>query len=339
MEGFDVFFSIVSIIIFSQSLTADKKFMESKDPNLYYAVRSKGTAAKVFFIISCVRFGISIVSMCSILGVFTMGADLFLDDMGAVISLLAVSLISNVITFIIGIMSLIKYKEAQKLYSTLPPKPAAVNGGSNAVPYGNGAANNGTNYANPSNTNYSTNNTGAQGSYQVNVHTNDPAQLRSSTGDQSPFEAPPPNYTKYNYGNTANYQRGITIPIPNSPQGSPQNVRQGAPMRSEGSTPSYNPPPNSSSANVNNSAKVNNAKPKQYVSQMPEVTPFTASKPSAAANVPANTASAPQKPAAPIVVPVAPEIKRETTVRCKHCGVTNKEGDKFCTFCGKSLSE
>ncbi|MDE6580619.1 MAG: zinc ribbon domain-containing protein [Ruminiclostridium sp.] len=314
--------------------------MQTKDPSLYPAVKSKGNTAKVFFIFSCIRFVVGIVSICGIMGVLTMGTDNFFEDKGAFISIFAVSLISNVITFTIGVMSIVKYKEAQKLYSTLTPKPGAVNGSFNSAHYGNGANNNGTNYANPSNTSYNTNNTGAQGSYQVNVHTNDPAQLRSSTGDQSPFEAPPPNYTKYNYVNTADYQRGITFPIQNNPQGSsPQNVRQSAPMRSESSTPSYNPPPNSSSANVNNSAAVNNAKPRQYVSQMPEVTPLPASKPSAAANAPANTASAPQNPVVPVILPVPPEIKREATVRCKHCGVTNKDGDKFCTFCGKSLSE
>lgn len=336
MEGFDVFFGIISIVIFSQSLKADDRFLKAKDPNLYPAAKSWGTAAKVFFAFSCFRLGFGIITICSLMGIFSIGTDSPFESMSAVISVFAVGLVFNVITFIIGVMSVMKYKEAQKLYPTLTPKPGAVNGGFNSAPYGNGANNNGTNYANPSNTSYNTNNTGAQ----MNAHTNDPAQLRSSTGDQSPFEAPPPNYTKYNYGNTANYQRGITFPIQNNPQGSsPQNVQQGAPMRSEGSTPSYDPPPNSSSSNINNSAAVNNAKPRQYVSQMPEVTPLPASKPSTSTNAPANTASAPQKPVVPVILPVAPEIKRETTVRCKHCGVTNKEGDKFCTFCGKSLSE
>ncbi len=340
MEGFDVFFSIISIIFFSQSLTADKKFMQTKDPNLYPAVKSKGNAAKVFFIFSCIRFVVGIVSICGIMGVFSMGADLFFEDRGALISLFAVSLISNVITFTIGVMSVMKYKEAQKLYSTLTPKPSAVNGGFNAVPYGNGANNNGTNYANPNNTGANYNNSNmqsaanAQSSYQ-NLHTNDPAQLRSSTGDQSPFEAPPPNYTRYNYGNTGGYQKGITIPIPhNDPQNNnPQNIRQNTSVQPVNRTEGYNPPP------VNNSANVNKTEPKQYVSQMPEVTPFSASNPSTASSATQNAAAAPQKPVVPVVVPAPAEIKRETTVRCKHCGVTNKEGDKFCTFCGKSLSE
>lgn len=48
MQGFDIFFCVISIIFFSRSLSACKEFMQKKDPSLYSAVKSRGSAAKLF---------------------------------------------------------------------------------------------------------------------------------------------------------------------------------------------------------------------------------------------------------------------------------------------------
>ena len=330
MEGFDIFFCIVSIIFFSRSLTACKEFLQKKDPSMFPSVKSKGSVAKVFFVITCIRFGLSMVSIVGFMEMFSFGEDSFYNNFGSVIFVFVIGMIVNVITLIMGIITIMKYTEAQKAYAAIAPKVNGTVGGFNAaVPFGNAANNNGANYANPNNYNAggtgynsaNTNNTGAQGGYQVNVHTNDPTQLRSATGDQSPFEAPPPNYKNYNYGNSGQQAK------PNHAyQDPPQRTPQQPASSASNSASNYRQPfaDNTPKTVVNTNT---DPQPKQYISQMPEVTPFSNAQPTA------NTV--PQMPA----VPVPSETKRETTVRCKHCGVTNKEGDKFCTFCGKSLSE
>ena len=336
MEGFDIFFCIVSIILFSRSLTACKEFLQKKDPSMFPAVKSKGSVAKVFFVITCIRFGISFVGIIGFAEMISFGEDSFYNNLGSVIAVFIVGFIVNIVTLVMGIITIKKYDEAQKANNAIAPKPNGAVGGFNAaVPFGNTANNNGANYANPNNYNAggtgynsaNTNNRGVQGGYQVNVHTNDPAQLRSATGDQSPFEAPPPNYKNYNYGN-------------GSQQAKPNPAYQNPPQRTPQQPANYNKPAADKTPNTNIYANVNNtpnasAEPKQYVSQMPGAAPFVGTQPTA--NAPAS--SVPQSPITPAAVPVTPEIKRESTVRCKHCGVTNKEGDKFCTFCGKSLSE
>ena len=341
MEGFDIFFCIVSIILFSRSLTACKEFLQKKDPSMFPAVKSKGSVAKVFFVITCIRFGLSMVSIVGFVEMFSFGEDSFYNNLGSVISVFIIGMIVNVITLIMGIITIMKYTEAQKAYAAIAPKVNGTVGGFNAaVPFGNTANNNGANYANPNNSNpnnynaggtgynsANTNNRGIQGGYQVNVHTNDPTQLRSTTGDQSPFEAPPPNYKNYSYGNGGQ-------------QAKPDPAYQNPPQRTPQQPANYNKPAANKTPNTNIYANVNNtpnvgSEPKQYVSQMPESVPFGGTQPTANADA----SSVTQKPAIPAAVPVPSEIKREATVRCKHCGVTNKEGDKFCTFCGKSLSE
>ena len=317
---------------------------------MFPAVKSKGSVAKVFFVITCIRFGLSMVSIVGFVEMFSFGEDSFYNNLGSVISVFVIGMIVNVVTLIMGIITTMKYTEAQKAYAAIAPKVNSAVGGSNAAtPFGNvgnagnAANNNSINYPNQGNTGYNAggmgynganaNNTGGQGNYQVNVHTNDPTQLRSATGDQSPFEAPPPNYNRYNYGNTGSYQQGR----PSAPY---QNPPQGTPVPPANNPAGYRQSPVSNTADANNTANIGKTGSNKYVSQMPEVTPFSGANP-AAANTPAAQANTtvPQKPVVPVVVPVPPEIKRETTVRCKHCGVTNKEGDKFCTFCGKSLSE
>lgn len=334
----------------------DKRFMETKDPNLFPDVKKKGNTAKVFFVISCVRLGFGIVILLSLIFVFSDAADFPLGNLSAGFSLLSFSNIFTLTTFIIGLNTVNKFKQAEKAYSELPSgSKGSVGGFNNANAYGafpaggfnsanNNGANNsqGTSFGSPntaSNNNNTNTNINPQSGYQSNLHTNDPAQLRSSTGDQSPFEAPPPNYYNYNYGSYGGNQQGRPNAAP------PYNNRQNGQQKAS-SSPSLNNSANHSQPSVNNSANAKKTEPKQYVSQMPEVTPFSETKPSTAAYAPANTAavpqstvSAPQKPAVPVILPAVPEIKREATVRCKHCGVTNKAEDKFCTFCGKSLSE
>ncbi|MDE7281875.1 MAG: hypothetical protein K2N36_09085, partial [Ruminiclostridium sp.] len=315
MEGFDIFFCIVSIILFSRSLTACKEFIQKKDPSLFPSVKSKGSVAKVFFVITCIRFGISFVGIIGFAEMISFGEDSFYNNLGSVLGVFIIGLIVNIVTLIMGIISIGKYNEAQKAYNAIAPKPnGAVGGFSAAVPFTNTANNNGTNYANPNNYNAggtgynsaNTNNTGARGGYQVNVHTNDPTQLRSATGDQSPFEAPPPNFKNYNYGNGGN----------NSQQARPNVPYQNPPQRTSQPPANYNKPAANKTPNTNIYANVNNtpnanAEPKQYVSQMPEVVPFGGTQPTA--NAPANSVT--QKPAIPAAAPVPPEIKRENTVR------------------------
>lgn len=354
MDIFSIFFGVISITFFFLSLKTDKKFMETKDISLYPSVKNKGRAAKVFFIVTCFRLGLALSSLFLFMTVANVAEST--EDNGSltfqtVFPLFTVGGFFTLTTFIIGLSAVVNHKKAEKLYTELSSSNKAAGGFNSFGSYGavptqgfnganyNGVNNSGANFNNANqykanngnngNLNY---NTPPQGGAQSNLNTNDPGQLRSSTNDQSPFEAPPPNYYNYNYGSFGGYQQGKPNAAPNNNR---QSVQQ-KPVQQPVNTAASKPSP------VNNSSNVNKPEPKQYVSQMPEVTPFSASKPPAAAKAPASTpanAAPPQKPAVPVILPVVPEIKRESTVRCKHCGVTNKEGDKFCTFCGKSLSE
>lgn len=355
MDIFSIFFGVISITFFFLSLKTDKKFMETKDISLYPSVKNKGRAAKVFFIVTCFRLGLTLSNLFLFMTVANVAESTEGNGSMAfqtVFPLFTVGGFFTLTTFIIGLSAVVNHKKAEKLYTELSSSNKTAGGFNSSGSYGampsqgfNGAnynnVNNGNANFNNANNNSGNNgspnyNTGSQGGSRSNLYTNDPGQLRSSTNDQSPFEAPPPNYYNYNYGSFGGYQQGRPNAAPNNNR---QSVQQ-KPVQQPVNTAANKPSP------VNNSSNVNKPEPKQYVSQMPEVTPFSASKPSAAANVPASTpvstpanAAPPQKPAVPVILPVVPEIKRESTVRCKHCGVTNKTEDKFCTFCGKSLSK
>lgn len=361
MEGFGFFLEILSIVFFTLSLNASKVYMQTKDPKCYASVKSRGTLATVFFVISCIRLGVTLVTLVGSLAVLIENSDITADtveNLEAVFAISSVGIVFSIVVFIVGIAAVVKYRQAKKTYSILAPKLNAMNKGVDAAnPFGDlPTGNNGRNYngnynrTNGNNANFSGAN--KQANYQNNCNINDPAKLHSVSKDQSPFEAPPPVYTNYNYGN-GNRQAGTFPTAPYDQLNNQQNSRtykQPAsssnyrqPANSQGATNSANTPnPFSPSDSVpafqknahNTSANVNITEPKQYVSQMPEVTPLSTPEPSTTAN----PTAAPQKPVIPVVLP-AVEIKRDPTVRCKHCGVTNKAEDKICTFCGKSLTD
>lgn len=378
MGGIGFILEIISIVFFTQSLNATKVFMQTNDPNLFASVKSKGTIAKVFFVIVCIRLGFTLVIGVGALAILMGDNGITVDtveSMEALFAISSVGIVFSIVVFIVGVSAVVKYKQAQKTYSILAPKFNAMNKGFDAanpfgdLPTGNNGGENSRNdngsysRTNVNNANFSGANPQAgvntQSTPQNNFNTNDPTRLRSVTDDQSPFEAPPPVYTNYNYGNgnvNGSYRQMGTTPTPYNRQNGWQYNRQNTYQQPVNNSSNYrqpakNPPNSQAAANsVNgqnlfspaNSAPANqkntystaaNAKitePKQYVSQMPEVTPFSASEPSTAAR---------QEPVIPVVLPNAVEIEREPTVRCKHCGVTNKAKDKFCTFCGKSLTD
>lgn len=362
MEGFGFFLEILSIVFFTLSLNASKVYMQTKDPKCYASVKSRGTLATVFFVISCIRLGATLVTLIGSLATLMGDSDITTDDienLEAVFAIASVGIVFSIVVFIVGIAALVKYGKAKKTYSILAPKYNAMNKGVDAanpfgdLPTGNNSRNYNGNYnrTNGNNANFSGTNPqvgiNKQANYQNNCNINDPAKLHSVSKDQSPFEAPPPVYTNYNYGN-GNRQTGTFPTAPydqlNNQQNrsaykqpaSSSNYRQ--PANSQGATNSANSPnpfspsdsfPANQKTVYGNTANANIAEPKQYVSQMPEVTPISEPKPSA---------TPPETPVIPVVLPTV-EIKRDPTVRCKHCGVTNKAEDKICTFCGKSLTD
>lgn len=338
MPVVDFILTLLTVVFSIQCISSANTFLKTKDPKVYVMAKNRSRTARVFFTLTCIKLVLGMLIIFYI-AILSSESEMY-DVIVSLISLFILSGFFTVAAFILGVAAIIKFRQAEKVYAALGPIPV-----SNAIPTNNMS---GTNYRNanypasnngPSNS-YNTSGSNDRGSYQPNVYANDPGQLRSSTRDQTPFEAPPPNYNNYNYGN-GSYRPPQTG---GNAYNNSQNIRQKPPAQTQSNTADYSGPPFKENANTGK------AEPKQHVSNMPEVKPLSEAKPvpsaavpekgDAAANPPEAMPSAPERPAVPVPVipPAAYEIKKENVVRCKHCGVSNKEGDKFCTFCGKSLS-
>lgn len=298
----DFVFTLLSFIFFIQSISSSKKFLKNKDPRIYAAVKGRNGTVRVFFVMTCIKLFVGAALVIALIN-FLLSEMRETDALYVVVySVLSGGL--TIISFILGIEAQKKFRQAKNTYDCLVPLPTQT-----------------AFIGNPNSTNYYSAN--KQGGYQQNMYTNNPTQLHSFTSDQTPFEAPP-NYNDYNYGNTSS---GYMQPKTNAaPYNNQQYGQQKSFIQPESSTANYSKPP------VNDFTSVKKSETKQYVSQMPEVKPFSETRSAVTASTPENITVVPQSSA-------AYGVKPKETVRCKHCGVSNKAGDKFCTFCGKNLSE
>lgn len=404
MEFVGVIFWICCLIFSIQTIVRCNKFLKTKDITLYENAKKAATKATAFFILECIQFFFLIIMLLILLSGVISGMDAFAsdEDTGYFILGAVFLFIVNTTGFIVGIFALVISSRAKKLYVELGGQAALIKAlQQKAAKKGTNAVNNGqfgqTILSALENTGKFVENATEPESNQSGYQPiySDPAQLRSMTDDQSPFEAPPeinqtymPNryvppqsnnpqsvnnqyygnpanqgYSQYN-GNTANptnqsysHNNGNTANPTN--QGFSQNNRNTANSTQSLSQNNGNAA-NQSSQRVVGVPKtsadtiktISDTVPaaavpiaaeqkKHYVSQMPDVPLYTPSDSSKKATESIYASSAHTCANTPSITSNESDsfgVTRSTTIHCPHCGVSNKAEDKFCTFCGKSLT-